>query len=276
MSKSIFIAGANGGMGSVLVKELVGKGWIIYAGVYRDASQLPKDPRIQLVKIDVTDQQSVKKAAEYVAQLQGEAGLQAVVNLAGMPASGPLEVVSDASMRKIFDVNFFGPLTVMREFTPLVRLGKGRIVNVTGALDRLPLPVLGPVCASKTALSVASDVARQELAKWKIPVITVEPSGMKTAAIAKTNDAFKHALDEASANQRDLYEPVVSAMARATASQPASPVETVVGVLVKALESSRPKPHYLAGRGAHAVALLGRIPVRMRDVMVRRAMKLDA
>lgn len=53
-----------------------------------------------------------------------------MVNNAGICFIGNVEIMSMEDIDKVIAVNFLGPLHVSRTFLPILRRGKGRIVNV--------------------------------------------------------------------------------------------------------------------------------------------------
>lgn len=64
-------------------------------------------------------------------------GLWSIVNNAGIGYLAELEMTSEKLFRKVLDVNLLGMVNVTRMFLPLIRLAKGRIVNmssITGSL----------------------------------------------------------------------------------------------------------------------------------------------
>lgn len=63
--------------------------------------------------------------------------LWAVVANAGVPSHGLLEWESMASIRKVFEVNVFGVVSVAKKFLPLLRRSKGRLVVVSSVLGEL-------------------------------------------------------------------------------------------------------------------------------------------
>ena len=59
------------------------------------------------------------------------AGLWGIVNNAGICYLADLEMTSEKLFRKVLDVNLLGLINVTTAFLPLVRLAKGRIVNMS-------------------------------------------------------------------------------------------------------------------------------------------------
>ncbi len=53
------------------------------------------------------------------------------MNNAGLPGySEPIEFLTMPQLRDVFDVNFFGLVATTKAFLPLLREGRGRIVNM--------------------------------------------------------------------------------------------------------------------------------------------------
>ena len=264
---AVLATGAAGGIGAALTRELIDHGYIVYAGV-RDTTlarpTLPADAR--LVALDVTDPASVSAAAADVGRQQGDAGLHAVVNNAGIIVQGPLELATTDELRDQFDVNVVGPMNVIAAFLPLLRRGTpGRIVNISAATARTSVPFMGPISASKAALESLSDALRVELAPWDIPVVVVEPGATQTPIFAKAEARAHATLAAAPADRLALYEPALTAVGKATAKTKLHPVETITKVILTAVRARNPKPRYVSGSDARNLVLLSHLPSRARD-----------
>jgi len=267
-SKAIFITGATGGIGRALVPMLLARGWKVYAGVNTGAA-LSAHANLSMVQLDVTDSASVEAAARAVAQTQGEAGLQALVNLAGVMAEGPVELVSDADLRRTFAINVFGPVSVVREFLPLIRSGKGRIVNVTAVTALASGPFFGPVASSKAALAYLSDSLRLELAPQRIPVVNIMPGAMKTEVFNKAAAAFERSITSTSEDRAKLYQPLINGARKALAKQKESNPSVAAKVILTAIESKKPKVRYFAGSDAKLAGnLIPHLPRPIKDKML--------
>ncbi|HEU0170944.1 MAG TPA: SDR family NAD(P)-dependent oxidoreductase [Acidimicrobiales bacterium] len=269
------LTGAAGGVGRVLTEALVARGYLVYAAARRpDDPRLVEGSRVRPVSLDVTDPESVARAAAEVAGAQEGRGLHAVINNAGLIVQGPIELLAPADLRLQFDVNVIGPATVLGAFLPLLRAGRGRVVNISAATARVAVPMMGPIAASKAALESLSDALRVELAPWGIPVSIVEPGAMETSIFAKAAAQAGGALAAVPAERRALYEPSLAAVAEANASATLHPVDTIVGPVLAALSARRPKPRYVSGSDARALVMLAHLPVRTRDRVRARALGL--
>lgn len=73
------------------------------------------------------------------------------------------------------NVNCLGIVRVTKAFLPLLRLSKGRVVNMASLAGRFALPGMVGYCMSKSAVISFSDGLRREMKKWEIDVICIEP-----------------------------------------------------------------------------------------------------
>lgn len=277
-----FITGASTGIGAASARALDERGWRVLAGVRSavDGERLRADcsQRLMPVLIDVTRPEMIAAAAETVAEIvEGGSLLAGLVNNAGIVVTGPLELVSLDQWRRQFEVNLFGQVAVTQALLPLLRKSRGRIVNVSSISGILAPPFMAPYAASKHALEAISEALRMEVRHWGISVSLVEPASVKTPIWDKVETAaaeFAHGL---SAEGERLYGPDIAAMRRATARMgiEGMPVTKVVGAVLHALESPRPKARYPLGISTRLAALYWRqLPARLQEWILRWQLRL--
>ncbi|OGW93161.1 MAG: short-chain dehydrogenase/reductase [Nitrospirae bacterium RIFCSPLOWO2_12_FULL_63_8] len=256
-------------------------GYRVFAGVRNpadgEALKTKASKWLAPLLLDVTDEASIKKAAETVAASVGAAGLAGLVNNGGIGVGGPLEVVPLADVRKQFEVNVIGQVAVTQAFLPLLRQGRGRIVNMGSIAGRATMPFMGPYSASKFALEALTDAMRMELQPWGIHVSIVEPGAIESRIWDKARqsaDEMEAAADpEAKARYGEAVARVREAMAEA--AQRAIPARVVAEAVAHALRAARPKTRYLVGLDARFRAVLAAwLPDRVEDWLVRRVLKL--
>jgi len=268
MEKSVLLTGAAGGIGTAAVRSLSERGYRVFATVRGDSDAsraLAALPGVSLVTMDVADPVSVTSAAETVGR--EIAALHAVVNNAGVIVQGPLELVSPAELRRQFEVNTYGPTYVAQAFLPLLRAGKGRIVNVSAPTARVPMPFLAPISASKAALEALTTALRLELEAWNIPVAVVEPGGTETQIFDKADQAGKAALAQADPARVRLYRDHLARIDKTQAQMRLRPVQPVADAIVAAVTDRRPKRRYLVG-DARAIRMLLKLPTGLRERLV--------
>jgi NAD(P)-dependent dehydrogenase (short-subunit alcohol dehydrogenase family) len=266
---NVFITGAATGIGAATTRQLAEAGYQVFAGVHQEAGALARIPGVQSVAIDVTDPSSVENAAKVVDEATGGDGLRAVINNAGVIVQGPLELVPASELRRQFEVNTLGPAHVIQAFLPLLRLGKGRIINISAPTARVPVPFMAPIGGSKAALASFSDSLRLELGAWGIPVTVVEPGGTDTAIFAKAETAARTALGATDPAKAALYSDQLAAFAKAAARQKLGPVDAVAKTIVAAVEAGKPKRHYAAGSGTAIFGVLAHAPASLRERLIK-------
>jgi NAD(P)-dependent dehydrogenase (short-subunit alcohol dehydrogenase family) len=274
---SALVTGTSSGIGEACAARLAGQGWTVFAGVRRDedgrrlVAELPGD--VRPVILDVDDRARMREVVDEIGTSTGTAGLQGLVNNAGIGVGGPVEYLSEADWRRVFDVNFFAVIALTQMTMPLLRTGRGRIVNIGSIGGRLAAPGLAPYSASKHAVEALCESMRHELARSGSPVriSLVEPGAVKTAIWAKadaTADEIETALgDEGRARYGWLIDEARGFIAdsRERGVEPAAVAE----VVEHALTALQPKARYLVGADAKVGGhVISRAPDRVRDALV--------
>ena len=272
----IAITGASAGIGKALVERLARDGRNVIA-MARDPARvrLANGPgRVEIARLDFDDPQTVEAAAGDVARIVGAAGLVGLVNMAGIIIEGPLEAVPAQAIRRQFEVNVIGPVALTQALLPLIAKVRGMVVNIGAVSAHLTPPFYGPIAASKAALASLNDAMRQEFAPLGVKVVLIEPGAMKTSIFATS----RAARDEWLAQRPDVeqrYRPALAAMERAFEKSGADDPDVVVKAVMAALSGRRTKPRVVVGKGAAAFVMMSRLPIRLRDRLVRSALGLS-
>ena len=280
LTRTAVVTGASTGIGLASALRLDKDGWRVYAGVRKDADadrlKQEASERLTPVKLDVTDQSQIDAVAQQVASDAGEAGLQGLVNNAGISINGPLEFLTPDDVRRQLEVNVVGQVAMIQAFMPLIRKGHGRIVNIGSIGGKMASPFLGPYTASKHAMEAISDSLRQELRPWGIHVSLVEPGSIATEIWEKgqsdADDYEKNAPEEA----LQLYGRQFAALREAARKfgDAGIPPDRVARVVEHALTASRPRTRYVVGFDASVQSFVRRLPDRLRDRLVAQQLKL--
>ena len=283
MERGVLISGASTGIGRACALDLARRGVLVFAGVRRPADgedlRAQADGRIVPVLLDVTDGETIASTVEAITATNGERALAGLVNNAGIVVAGPLEFLPLAALRAQFEANVVGLLALTQACLPLLRTGRGRIVNMSSISGRFASPLLGPYAASKFAVEALSDALRRELEPWDIPVSLVEPGKVATPIWEKSAAAFEVMLEGLAAEASAYYGPAIERSRRRALrdSRNGIAAEEVAAVVHAALTAVRPRTRYLVGRDAKIGALLARwLPDRALDRFVRRARPSDA
>jgi short-subunit dehydrogenase len=175
--KVVTVTGASGGIGLATAKLLTRRGAkvALIARSKDKLSEIEKSLSNSLaVPTDMSKEPDVKKMIKKVREHYGR--IDILVNNAGQGYDSRVEKVRVRALRKIFELNFMGPVVAMREVIPIMRLQKaGVIVNISSGTALMHLPGMSPYASLKKALSHVSLTAREELKKDGISVSVVYP-----------------------------------------------------------------------------------------------------
>ncbi len=182
--------------------------------------------------------------------------------------AAPLEFIPIDELRHQLEVNVVAQLAVTQAFLPLLRLGHGRIVNMSSVGGRSVVPMLGPYSASKYALEALSDALRMELMPDGIHVAIIEPASIKTPIWDKSLTAGDEMERRMSPKAQEVYgAPIANVRRLAAASNHSGvPASVVAKAVAHALTAKRPKVRYLIGAArARVQTLANLLPTRWRD-----------
>ncbi|MCY1016011.1 SDR family oxidoreductase [Pyxidicoccus sp. MSG2] len=179
--RTVLIAGASAGIGRAAAKRYAAAGADVVLAARRQAEleEAAREVaslgvRALPVRCDVTRGEDVDHLVRETEAAFG--GLDVLVNNAGQGLYGPLEAISEAQLRQVFELNVFGLWRMTRAALPLLRKRPGaQVVNVSSVLGHRGLPMLGGYCASKAAVNAMTESLRAELAAEGIRVLLVSP-----------------------------------------------------------------------------------------------------
>src|SRR5216117_3172488 len=181
VNRGVVVTGASTGIGAAIARDLSGRGFRVFGTVRRAEDEAALERAgVTAVRMDVTDPASIARAREQVERALAGAPLQGLVNNAGIPAAGPLELFPLDELRQVLEVNLIGALAVTQAFLPLLKASRGRIVNMSSIAGLGALPFMGPYAASKFALEAMSDSLRRELLPFGVRVIVIEPGSVQS------------------------------------------------------------------------------------------------
>ena len=221
MTKSIkgsvvLITGASGAIAQALIAELKARGATkIYAGA-RDISGLAASDHLVPLKMDVSSDDDVKKAAAAAPDVT------LLINNAGINHNTSFLTAPDLTIAsKEMEANYIAPLRVTRAFAPALVANKGSVLNMLTILSRVNLPFMGSYCASKAAALSLTQGLRGELAPQGVHVVGALPGAVDTRMTAglsipkmTTAEAATEILDGFESGEEDIY---VGEMARGIA-----------------------------------------------------------
>jgi NAD(P)-dependent dehydrogenase (short-subunit alcohol dehydrogenase family) len=276
--RSVLVTGSSTGIGRATALRLDAAGWRVFAGVRREADaaslRAAGSDRLTPVTLDVTGADAISAAAALLGDELGGAGLDGLVNNAGVAIPSPLETMPIDAFRRQIEVNLTGQVAVTQAVLPLIRGARGRIVFVSSIGGRIAFPLTGAYHAAKFGVEAVGDVFRQELRRWGISVSIIEPGSIDTPIW----DSGERAADEIGGDMQareELYGKAIASYRKVTRNLAERGIrpDKVAEAIEHALTSSRPRGRYLVGLDAKVQARVKPvIPTRIWDRVVARVM----
>ena len=247
----------------------------VFAGVRKssdgDALKNASSGKLIPVILDVTESESIAKAVKTVsAETNGE--LYGLMNNAGIPGGGPVELTPISVIRNVLEVNVISVFAVTQAFLPLLRKSKGRVVNTGSGFGLTALPGTSVYSASKFAVEAISESLRVELRPFGISVSVIEPGAIATEIWKKTTARGTELLLNANPDIYKLYDSLMLFYQNQLEKQKCLPPEAVADRAYHAFTAKKPKYHYLVGSDAKFGAFIECLPERIRDWMIYKTM----
>jgi hypothetical protein len=212
----VLITGATGAIAKALIKELQARGAKKIYAAARDISAMPASAGVVPLKMDVTSDDDVYRAAAAAPDVT------LLINNAGINHNTAFLLAADLSIaREEFECNYIAPLRVTRAFAPVLIANKSAVLNMLTILSRVNLPFMGSYCASKAAALSLTQGLRAELGSKGVRVAAALPGAIDTRMTAglpipkmSTADAATEILDGFERGEEEIY---VGDMARGLA-----------------------------------------------------------
>jgi len=233
-----FITGTSSGIGRALALHFARQGHTVTAtlrnpdrdgAVLRDAAD-SEGLDLRLLAMDVTDAGSVAQAVA-TATDAGAQPIDVLINNAGVAWLGTMEETPISWLEDTLATNVTGLTRVTQAVLPSMRERRaGAIVNVGSVAGRIASAVQGHYCASKFAVEALTEALAQEVVRFGIRVVLIEPGFINTPILDKAITVPEGSLDGPYAQlvQRrvELFR---------TGQQHAAPPEAVAHVIEQAL-----------------------------------------
>lgn len=272
--QSVLITGTSSGIGFATAVYLDSIGMKVYAGVRReeDGEKLIQSGtnNITPVILDVCDRNTVQNSYELLRK-QAPEGKFSLINNAGLSLNGPLELMNLDEIHKLINVNVTGLMSVTKTFLPLIRLSKGRIINISSGHGLVAVPDKSVYAASKFAVQALSDSLRVELMPFGVKVSNIVVGKIDTNVLGKIMDERQMMMENAQPEILALYRRQIDYFDREVKNLPSMPAEQAAALISHALTDVKPKFQYLVGPGAKRMKTLSKFSPKMRSQMLYKA-----
>jgi NAD(P)-dependent dehydrogenase (short-subunit alcohol dehydrogenase family) len=229
------VTGTSSGFGHALAEAAVAAGDIVVATARSSASLQALAARhpdqVDPVELDVTDRAAIATVVADVVRRHGR--IDVLVNNAGRTHVGAVEETSDADLRSLFEVHFFGPAALLRAVLPHMRKrGSGAIVQVSSMGGQMSFAGFSAYSATKFALEGLSEALADEARAFGVKVLIVEPGAFRTGLFAAgSQSAPGETYAESVGQTRAMIE-------SGNGTQPGDPAKAAAAIL-KALDAEQ-------------------------------------
>lgn len=251
--KVLFITGCSTGFGRQIAEKAIKAGYKV-AVTARNVEQVQdlvagNESKAIALTLDVTNPTQVKAAVKQTIDTFGR--IDVLVNNAGIGYFGSVEESVEEETRKMFEINFWGLMSVTNEVLPHMRYQQGgHIINFSSIGGLVSFPTLGYYHATKYAVEGVSESLSQEVAPFNINVSLIEPSGFRTDWGGRSSVKTETEIPE-------LRDSVVGQMIQGVATQSgqeAGDPEKAAEAILTIIESDEPPLRLLLGKDAYQAA----------------------
>lgn len=256
LSKKVLITGASKGIGKAIACLLLEEGFSVI-GTSRNPDRIEhRVSGIAYVQLDLSDEKSIDQCIRTVGSVD------VLINNAGQSQIGPAEETPLEKYRELIQANLFGTIQLTQGFLPaMIEKGSGCFINIGSMAGKFAVPFQSSYVASKFALSGFTWSLRNEVKRYGVNVVMVEPSDIKTTIQPEV-------FFPAQSRYREELKRMMAARTKSMAN--AVPADVVARKIARILKKKNPRPYYtVGGIGPLFVFLKRFLPDRVVESLVR-------
>jgi 3-oxoacyl-[acyl-carrier protein] reductase len=182
----ILITGGSTGIGYEIAKQLKLKGadLVICSRNKQEIENKAKEIGVTGFRADISVEMEVIDLVKFAYAKMN--GINVLINNAGIAYLGPLTDTSIEDFSRIWETNVKGAFLVAKEVSKIFKSQSyGNIINISSTAGKKGFANGTAYCASKFALTGMTECWRDELRKFNVRVMQVNPSEVITPLINK-------------------------------------------------------------------------------------------
>ncbi len=243
MKKNNLIIGGSNGLGKEICKFLPKDDLKIVL----DKNDYNGDEHVNFIKLDVTNYDELKLILEK--KITEKLSIDNVFICHGHHHSKPAHNVSLEEFKKIFEINFFSVVEIIKKIEPLLK-SNSKVFIISSLSACTPIPYSSTYSSSKSALEAFTMSLINEYNFKNINYIIIQPGNINTGFNESGNNYNLK-------NNKDfeLYKKVVSQIDSKYGMKP----ENVAKKIIRISQNIKPKNKYIIGKNAILANLAKRI-----------------
>ena len=259
--QNILITGCSTGIGYETAIALKHNGYKVYASARKkkDVEHL-KSLGFDALKVDVTKKEEISNALEYILEQDGK--LDAIFNNAGYGQPGAVEDIKTEVLKEQFETNVFGLHEATTQAMKIFRKqGYGKVIQHSSVLGIIALKFRGAYNASKYAIEGLADTMRQEVMDSEIYISSINTGPVTSKFRENALKKFNKNVDIDSSHFTDIYKKELKTrLENKEDNTPFNlPASSVANVVIKIMESKKPKPRYYVTTATHLLGFFKRV-----------------
>ena len=194
-NKIVVITGAGSGIGKETAQRMIDNGAKVALWDFNqkaiESLQIELGSNALAIKVDISDELSVKEAADNVRNNLGSPSI--LINCAGVAGiNDTIENTAPDEWRRVININLTGTFICCREIiSDMVKNKYGRIVNIASVAGKEGNPNAAHYSASKSGVITFTRSLGKELAKTGVLVNCITPAVIETEMLSQVSDEHK-------------------------------------------------------------------------------------
>ncbi len=253
------VTGGSSGIGMEIVNRLLHEGCEVFSlsrtVLARDC--FDRNGTLHQIPCDITDEKSLEDAFHQIEEMTDS--FDVLFSNAGFGIAGPISDTPKDQVVRMFDVNVFSAVEVIRKSVPYLMKSKGRIIFTSSVAAVVSLPYQSFYSATKSSLNMLALALNTELKSFGVRAVAIMPGDAATCFTANREKSACEAPLLADRCQRSIAKMEHD-------EQTGVPPEMIAKRFVQIAKKRAPKPLYGIGFFYRFVLLLFKIlPVRLAN-----------
>lgn len=186
--KVALVTGGASGMGQIAARRLAKQGAKVAIFDVNEealASTAAESENITAYRCDISNLQDVENSVAAVIADLGAINL--LMHAAALMPSHLLMDHAHEGMEKLFAINYFGTIYMMRTVLPaMIERGNGRVIAFGSIAGVAHVPKMGAYCATKAAVNTYMEVLQNEIRSTGVRAHLVCPPAVNTPLVDQT------------------------------------------------------------------------------------------